>query len=131
MFLRSFASMLLPKCSGDLKYGPCPPTRDWGSCVSGLVFCVATYAKVPDWSPTSLPQPTCILPRALCIVPCSVLRALLFASYATLHSTLYISLSICRFVGESTFTFCRLKPHCSYPNAGVKSNMAPAPPQVR
>ena len=26
------------QCSGDLKYGPCPPTRDWGSCVYGLVF---------------------------------------------------------------------------------------------
>ena len=29
---------LLPKCSTDLKYGPCPPARDWGSRVSGLVF---------------------------------------------------------------------------------------------
>ena len=28
---------LLPKCSTDLKYGPCPPARDWGSRVSGLV----------------------------------------------------------------------------------------------
>ena len=31
------ALLLLPKCSTDLNYGPCPPTRDWGSCVSGLV----------------------------------------------------------------------------------------------
>ena len=22
---------------GNLKYGPCPPARDWGSCVSSLV----------------------------------------------------------------------------------------------
>ena len=28
---------LLPKWSSDLKYGPCPPARDWGSRVSGLV----------------------------------------------------------------------------------------------
>ena len=33
-----FALLLLPKCSTDLKYGPCPPARDWGSRVSGLVF---------------------------------------------------------------------------------------------
>ena len=33
----SFASLFLLKCSGYLKYGPCPPARDWGSHVSGLV----------------------------------------------------------------------------------------------
>ena len=38
-FLRSLASLLLPKRSSDLKYGPCPPARDWGSRVSGLVQC--------------------------------------------------------------------------------------------
>ena len=32
MFLRSLDSLLLPK------YGPCPPARDWGSRVSGLVI---------------------------------------------------------------------------------------------
>ena len=36
-FLRSLASLLLPKWSSDLKYGPCPPARDRGSHVSGLV----------------------------------------------------------------------------------------------
>ena len=36
-FLRSLASLLLPKWSSDLKYCPCPPARDWGSRVSGLV----------------------------------------------------------------------------------------------
>ena len=36
-FLRSLASLLLPKRSGDLKYGPFPSARDWGSRVSGLV----------------------------------------------------------------------------------------------
>ena len=34
----SLTSLLLPKWSGDLKYGPCPPARDFGSRVSGLVF---------------------------------------------------------------------------------------------
>ena len=34
----SLMILLLPKCSSDLKYGPCLPARDWGSCVSGLVF---------------------------------------------------------------------------------------------
>ena len=33
-----FTSMLLPKWSSDLKYGPFPPARYWGSRVSGLVF---------------------------------------------------------------------------------------------
>ena len=36
-FLRFLASLLLPKWS-DLNFGPCPPARDWGSRVSGLVF---------------------------------------------------------------------------------------------
>ena len=36
-FLRSLASLLLPKWSSDLKYSPCPPALNWGSRVSGLV----------------------------------------------------------------------------------------------
>ena len=32
------ALLLLPKCSTDLNYGPCPPARDWGSRISGLVL---------------------------------------------------------------------------------------------
>ena len=36
-FFSFLALPLLPKCSGDLKYGPCPPARDWDSRVSGLV----------------------------------------------------------------------------------------------
>ena len=35
---------LLPKCSSDLKYGPCPPARDLGSRVSGLVY----WAVAPE-----------------------------------------------------------------------------------
>ena len=38
--------MLLPKCSGDLKYGPCPPARDWGSRVSGLVLFFFRVANI-------------------------------------------------------------------------------------
>ena len=33
----SLTSLLLPKWSIDLKHGPCPPARDFGSCVSGLL----------------------------------------------------------------------------------------------
>ena len=32
------ALLLLPKCSTDLNYGPCPPARDFVSRVSGLVW---------------------------------------------------------------------------------------------
>ena len=32
-----WTSLLLPKWSSDFKYGPCPPARDFGSRVSGLV----------------------------------------------------------------------------------------------
>ena len=37
-YMGSLAMLLQPKCSIDLKYGPCPPARDWGSRVSGLVW---------------------------------------------------------------------------------------------
>ena len=37
-FSRHLDSLLLPKWWSDLNYGPCPPTRDWGSRVSGLVL---------------------------------------------------------------------------------------------
>ena len=33
----SLTILLLPNCSGELKYGPCPSARDWGNHVSGLV----------------------------------------------------------------------------------------------
>ena len=35
-FMGFLALLLLPKCSTDLKYGPCPPARDCGSRVSRL-----------------------------------------------------------------------------------------------
>ena len=37
-FLGFLASPILPNWSGDLNYGPCPPARDWGSRVSGLIL---------------------------------------------------------------------------------------------
>ena len=39
----SLTSLLLPKWSSDLKYGPCPPARDFGSRVSGLVFLLRSF----------------------------------------------------------------------------------------
>ena len=36
--LYSLTSLFRPKWSSDLKYGPCPPARDWGSRVFGLVY---------------------------------------------------------------------------------------------
>ena len=36
LFLRYLASLFLPKCSSDIKYGPCPPVLDLG--VSSLVL---------------------------------------------------------------------------------------------
>ena len=44
-FLGFFASLLLSKWSGDHNYGPCPPARDWGSRVSGLVFFASLIDK--------------------------------------------------------------------------------------
>ena len=37
----SLTPLRLPKWSYKLKYGPCPPTRDFGGRVSGLVFFIA------------------------------------------------------------------------------------------
>ena len=38
--------LLLPKLSSDLKYSLCPPARDWGSRVTGLVLLAWHYS--PD-----------------------------------------------------------------------------------
>ena len=46
MILFFFTSLLLPKWSSDLKYGPCPPARDWGSRVYGLVLSVRMYIGI-------------------------------------------------------------------------------------
>ena len=42
--LRFLASLLLPKWYGNLYWGPCPPTRNWGSRVFGLVFFFCGFA---------------------------------------------------------------------------------------
>ena len=39
--------LLLPKCSSDLNFSPCPPARDWGSRVSGLVY---SLCKFQQWA---------------------------------------------------------------------------------
>ena len=49
VFMSSFISLLLPKCPGDLKCGPCPPTRNWGSCISGLSNTERSYLSVCSW----------------------------------------------------------------------------------
>ena len=43
-----FTSRLLPKWSSDLKYGSCPPARDFGSRVSGLVCFIFCHFKRTD-----------------------------------------------------------------------------------
>ena len=44
----SLTSLLLPKWSGDLKYGPYPPARDFGSRVSGLVLSILSFGFQQD-----------------------------------------------------------------------------------
>ena len=49
------ASLLLPKCSSDLKCGPCPLACDWDSRVSGLSFFAVISGQkrvVEDFGPT-------------------------------------------------------------------------------
>ena len=46
--LRFLASLLLPKWWSDLNYGPCPPARDWGSRVSGLVRIKPPFLLLPQ-----------------------------------------------------------------------------------
>ena len=41
----SLTLLLLPKWSGDLEYGPCPPARDFGSRVSGLGILTKALTK--------------------------------------------------------------------------------------
>ena len=46
--LSFLALQLLPKCSADLKYGPCPSARDWVSRVTGLVKLRAVLGSGPE-----------------------------------------------------------------------------------
>ena len=41
-----FTLLLLPKCSTDLKYGPCPAAHNWVSRVSGLVVFTRSFLQV-------------------------------------------------------------------------------------
>ena len=55
-FLRSLASLLLPKWYSDLNYSPCPPARDWGSHVSDLVHSLSDMMLLSaDLSPPEVP----------------------------------------------------------------------------
>ena len=60
-FLLSLASLLLSKWSSDLKYSPCPPTCDWGSRVSDLVF--LSKELVVIWHQTCTMGCTCLRTR--------------------------------------------------------------------
>ena len=48
----SLTSLLLPKWSCDLKYGPCPPAREFGSHVSGLVLFLFVHLQRPSERPS-------------------------------------------------------------------------------
>ena len=43
----SLTSLLLPKWSSDLRYGPCPLARNFGSRVSGLVLFFSSHRHSP------------------------------------------------------------------------------------
>ena len=61
IFLLFLASLLLSKWSSDLKYSPCPPTCDWGSRVSDLVF--LSKELVVIWHQTCTMGCTCLRTR--------------------------------------------------------------------
>ena len=107
--LMEFLAMLrLTKCSTDLKYSPCPPARDWGSRVSGLVKLLFSFSFFP-----------------------SVFLFSFF--YATLWATFWLVGPSVRWSVRHTllvFGFCSFWPHCSCPNNLVTSIMAPAHPHA-
>ena len=47
-FLIFLCSQLLPKCLAELYHCSCPPARDWGSRVSGLVQCTTCDVSFED-----------------------------------------------------------------------------------
>ena len=90
----------MPKWSSDLKYGPCPPTRDFGSRVPGFVFLTL-----------------CITFSVSCYT----------TEYPVLSICLSVGRLVGQLVSQSHLTFlffCILLPHCSCPNALVTSNAA-------
>ena len=56
-FLRSLSSLLMPQRFSDLKYNPCPPARDWGTRVSGLVYSLGPQSSYPNGPVTSSMSP--------------------------------------------------------------------------
>ena len=67
------ALLLLPKCSADLNYGPCPPARDRGSRVSGLVLCILSgkisFFKLLDYQEEIRPVQPMIAAKFLFLSP--------------------------------------------------------------
>ena len=48
-FMWSLALLLPPKCFSDLKYGPCPPERDWVILLSCFIYPIKNQ-KEKDWA---------------------------------------------------------------------------------
>ena len=90
----SWTSLLLPTLSSDLKYGPCPPARDFGSRVSGLVIfyvCIPLFPCLPMYSSLSLPFPVCFylcLPLYLYI---SISFSLFLCMFLSLSLSFHVS----------------------------------------
>ena len=79
-FLRSLASLPLPKWWSDLKYGPCPPARDWGSRVSGLLLFIYFYEVFGLTAPAQMLWWPQLLP-----LPTSMQLSKVFDEYNTIH----------------------------------------------
>ena len=94
-----FALQLLPKCSTDLKYGPCPPTRDWGSRVTGLVFYLMFLFYVSSLYSLSL----------IFLLHVSSLALLCFFSLS-LHHVVLFAFSVCFF----SLHFLCVSSHCFF-----------------
>ena len=64
-------SLLLPKWSSDLKCGPCPPTRDLGSGVSGLVQVKSCIYRLKTYKKSAINMDTVatqmLLPQKVCM----------------------------------------------------------------
>ena len=104
-FLRSLASLLLPKWSSDIKYGPRPPARDWGSRVSGLVsislrsrwtYCFHIMVYLNTYADST----------AVVIMPCCVVLSI---TYSSLPMFMCVSLSVftCHLAGWSIYVRTR------------------------
>ena len=52
----SLTALLRPERFNDLRYGPCPPARDWGSRVSGILFFLCQELR-SDFEPFRFESP--------------------------------------------------------------------------